>query len=146
MTYNILVVEDESRAIGRLGLPDAWFQAMQRAPIALLEVPFAERVENIAQEYTTLPLARGYNPQALHQHYASALLRIKRRLGGQLWGEIDQALAASFQGTDHRPWIALLLERYYDPMYDYQLAKKQARVKVQGNATELLAFLRAQDC
>lgn len=140
-----LVVEDESRAIGRLGLPTAWFQAMQSAPVALLEVPFNERVENIAQEYATLPLAQGYNPQALHQHYASALLRIKRRLGGQLWGEIDQALATSFQDSDHRPWIALLLERYYDPMYDYQLEKKQSRVKVQGNATELLEFLRAQD-
>lgn len=139
-----LVVEDESRAIGRLGLPTAWFQAMQGAPIALLEVPFAERVENIAQEYATLPLAQGYNPQALHQHYANALLRIKRRLGGLLWQQIDQALATSFRGTDHRPWIALLLERYYDPMYDYQLAKKQARVRAQGNATELLEFLRAQ--
>lgn len=140
-----LVVEDESRAIGRLGLPTAWFQSMQSAPIALLEVPFAERVENIATEYARLPLAQGYNPEALHQHYANALLRIKRRLGGALWKDIDDALTASFASNDHRPWIAALLERYYDPMYDYQLEKKQARVKIQGDAQELIDFLRAQE-
>ena len=117
---------------------------MQNAPIALLEVPFDTRVENIAKEYAQLPLAQGYAPEALHQHYANALLRIKRRLGGQLWQEIDEALSASFASSDHKPWIALLLERYYDPMYDYQLAKKQARVKVQGDALEISAFLQSQ--
>lgn len=143
-TQTTLVVEDESRAIGRLGLPTHWFQAMQGAPIALLEVPFDERVSNIAAEYAELPLSQGYAAKALHQHYENALLRIKRRLGGQLWQDISQALAAGFTNGDHKPWIAMLLERYYDPMYDYQLAKKQSRVQVQGNAELVIEFLTAK--
>ena len=49
--FESLVVEDESRTIGRIGLPLAWRQQMQEAPIALVEASFDERVEHIHKEY-----------------------------------------------------------------------------------------------
>ena len=46
-----LVVEDESRTIGRIGLPQVWHEQMLQAPIALVEASFEERVEHIHKEY-----------------------------------------------------------------------------------------------
>ena len=37
-----------------------------------------------------------------------------------------------------------LLSGYYDPMYDYQLAKKQQRVTLTGTADQLLDYLQQQ--
>ena len=30
--------------------------------------------------------------------------------------------------TLHREWIAALLEKYYDPMYDYQLSSREGKL------------------
>ncbi|MGL5467036.1 MAG: tRNA 2-selenouridine(34) synthase MnmH, partial [Shewanella sp.] len=37
------------------------------------------------------------------------------------------------QTSQHLAWISLLLQKYYDPMYEYQLAKKAQRVLFRGN-------------
>ena len=44
----------------------------------------------------------------------------------------------------HRAWISRLLTDYYDPMYDYQLQKKQARVVCSGTAEDLSDYLVEQ--
>ena len=49
--FESLIVEDESRTIGRIGLPLAWHAQMQQAPIALVEATLEERVEHIHKEY-----------------------------------------------------------------------------------------------
>jgi tRNA 2-selenouridine synthase len=136
-THPVLVLEDESRTIGRIALPDAWFQRMQRSPVAVLETPFAERCANIVREYVDEPLASGVDPEALHARYAAALNRIERRLGGLRRRQVEVALDAGFVTGEHDEWVALLLEWYYDPMYDHQLAAKQERTLWRGNADEL---------
>jgi tRNA 2-selenouridine synthase len=138
-----LVLEDESRTIGRLALPEAWHAHMQTVPLALLEVPMAERVRNIEREYVAEPLAHGVPAEALQQRYADALGRIERRLGGArrqaVQAELERAFAA---GSGHGAWIERLLEWYYDPMYDYQLERKRSRVAVRGAPAEIEAFLQ----
>ena len=78
---------------------------------------------------------------------AASLERIQRRLGGVRYAEIkalmDQAFDAGAAAWPlHRRWIVRLLNDYYDPMYDYQLAAKAERVTMRGNATEVAAALR----
>lgn len=138
-----VVLEDESRTIGRLALPEPWHEQMQRAPLVLLEVPLAERVENIVREYVTEPLARGSPPAHLYERYADALRRIQRRLGGERHREVGQALERGFAEGDHRGWVERLLVWYYDPMYDHQLAAKTARVVVSGGWAEVEGYLRS---
>lgn len=139
-----LVLEDESRTIGRLALPETWHAHMQTVPLALLEVPMAERVRNIEREYVGEPLARGVPAEALQRRYAHALGRIERRLGGArrqaVQAELDRAFAT---GDGHGAWIERLLEWYYDPMYDYQLERKRSRVAVNGRPEVVESFLRA---
>ena len=140
-----VVVEDESRTIGRLAVPEAWHGHMQTAPLALLEVPLAVRVANIEREYVTAPLYRGIPPAALYARLSDDLSRIRRRLGGDRHRRIQDELDSAFTAASgHGAWIERLLSWYYDPMYDYQLGGKRERVVIQGGAEEIRAFLAAE--
>ena len=137
-----LVVEDESRTIGRLALPQAWHEHMQTVPLVLLEVPLARRVANIIREYVERPLACGVDAAELHERYTDALRRIDRRLGGARRRQVQAALDHGFAHGDHRGWIEQLLVEYYDPMYDHQLAGRLDRVVARGGPDQLGDFFR----
>lgn len=149
------VVEDESHLIGRCALPLPLFERMGQAPVVILEVPLAERAEQIRQDYT-VDLAARYRThlgdeagwQAYHDALLDSLFRLKRRLGDLDWRELDtlmrQGLAEQARGGDgetHLAWITRLLERYYDPMYLFQLQHKQARIAFRGDRSACLDYL-----
>lgn len=139
-----LILEDESRNIGRLSLPEAWFAQMQQAPIVLLEAPLPTRIDQIRKEYVEAPLADGVNPGALHERLQAALDRIRKRLGGVRHQQVGAALAAAFRNGAHERWIGMLLAWYYDPMYDYQLKAKGKRIIFTGERSAVTKFLQAQ--
>ena len=136
-----LVLEDEGRTIGRLALPESWHQQMQRSPLVILEVPLEARCANIVQEYITEPLSRGVRPHQLQARYSDALLRIERRLGGERRLQVQAALETGFAREDHQPWVEMLLNWYYDPMYDYQLSRKGERIVLRGEWKAVQEFL-----
>ncbi len=136
----LLVLEDESRTIGRVGLPESFFRAMQQAPVVILEAELSERIDAIRAEYIDAALQL-MNPDALHARFRSALARIQRRLGGQRHRDILAAMMHGFEHGEHEGWIERLLTWYYDPMYDYQLEKKQARIRFSGPAADTRSFL-----
>lgn len=137
-----IALEDESRTIGRLALPETLYNAMQQAPIALLDVDDEVRIGNIYQEY----VVDADDPE---HHLTTGLSRIERRLGGVRYREIAALMEAAFKAdapqrrNAHREWIKRLLEYYYDPMYDYQLAGKKDRVVMRGDAGDVADHLRA---
>lgn len=135
-----IVLEDESRTIGRLAIPERLYEAMQRAPIVLIEADDEARARNIYREY----VLEAEQPRS---HLEASLARIERRLGGVRYTEVkalmDQAFDAGTKAWPlHRRWIVRLLNDYYDPMYDYQLAGKADRVCMRGDAAEIAAALR----
>jgi len=135
-----IVLEDESRTIGRLAIPERLFEAMQGAPIALIEADDDDRARNIYREY----VLEAKQPRS---HLEASLKRIERRLGGVRYTEIKALMGQAFDGGAtawplHRRWIVRLLNDYYDPMYDYQLAAKADRVCLRGTPAEIAAALR----
>ena len=138
-----VVAEDESRTIGRLAIPEALFNAMHRAPIALLEVDDRQRVDNIYREYVL-------DAEDPERHLTTALARIERRLGGVRYRQIAALMDDAFRADEssrrhaHCRWIERLLKDYYDPMYDYQLAGKKERIVVRGSVGEVAAYLETQ--
>lgn len=138
---HLVVLEDESRTIGRLALPQAWHTCMQDSPLLILELDVAARAQNIAREYVSEPLAAGESEAALHSRYSASLQRISKRLGGVRYKDVQSALDAGFANGEHRKWIELLLRWYYDPMYDYQLDRKFERVITRGTAAELAQYI-----
>lgn len=147
-----IYVEDESHLIGKRVLPTALQQRMASAPLMVLEQPQATRVEFILQDYV-IDMSRAYmdrdGPEAgfavFREFLLGSLSRIRKRLGGlrhqQLEGVMTEALDAQQHNGDldgHREWIRTLLNDYYDPMYDYQLGRKQGVIIARGSYESLL--------
>ncbi|MED7773129.1 tRNA 2-selenouridine(34) synthase MnmH [Aeromonas dhakensis] len=152
------VVEDESRLIGRCCLPNSLFDTMSQAPLVVVEVPQEERAEQIRQDYVHdlwLRYEERFGAEEGWPLFAAyltdALARLKRRLGDQAHRELDQLMQVALeeQGRSghtelHLSWITLLLTRYYDPMYLYQLGNKRERVIFQGDKQACLDFFAQQ--
>ena len=146
-----VLLEDEGRNIGSLSIPLVLVEAMSQAPLLILEASLTERVEHILRDYIVDKLRtyeRLYGTDEGFEHFSefllSSLVRIQKRLGEaryrDLQGLMQDALAAQHSQQDlsgHRAWIEALLRDYYDPMYDYQLSKKQARILFQGDQSTL---------
>ena len=135
-----LALEDEGRSIGRLAVPAPLFDAMQRAPLAIVEVDMDERIGNIYREYV---LEAG---DALAR-LPAALAKIERRLGGLRYRRIAEQMQAALEAGPearelHGVWIGELLRDYYDPMYDYQLAAKTSRIVMRGAPEQVADFIR----
>lgn len=147
-----IYLEDESRLIGRLNLPLTLFEDMKRAPMVLLEDSLNNRVDRIYREYVIerwqqYRRASGDEDRAhelLSGYLNRALDAIQKRLGGarhkELKNVVNEALASQRKGDfePHKQWIEQLLTNYYDPMYRYQLAGKQARIIFSGTHEEIL--------
>lgn len=104
-------LENESRSIGSVYLPDAFWQKMKSSPVINIEIPFAKRVQILVDEYARYP-----KTQLLESFY-----KIKKRLGGQNLKEAEKALA---EGNFHKAVEIALL--YYDKSYQFLLENNNA--------------------
>ncbi len=84
---------------------------------------------------------------AYAEHHRNSLFRIKKRFGPENSQHALQLLDHALElhrrhrdTTGYADFIELMLRDYYDPMYDYQLGKKQQRVIMKGTADQLLAW------
>ncbi|OON70629.1 tRNA 2-selenouridine(34) synthase MnmH [Hymenobacter sp. CRA2] len=110
-----LWVEDESRTIGSVAVPGPLYQQLRQAPLVVLEVPRAVRVQKLADEYGR------HDPAAL----AAAILRLRKRLGGLV---TKDAMGAIGEG-DMEKMVTLVLD-YYDRTYTHGLEGRPDVVRV----------------
>ncbi|RIW16428.1 tRNA 2-selenouridine(34) synthase MnmH [Algoriphagus lacus] len=101
-------VENESRKIGRLIIPDRLFEQMSKSPLIDIQKSIDERIAHIANEYGDLP----------EEGLIAAVLRLKKRLGGLRTQEAVDAIKAK----DSVSWISNLLI-YYDKTYEFDLER-----------------------
>ena len=153
----VLVIEDEARNVGSLGVPQALYDAMQKAPIVKLEVSQEERNQVSIEEYIVDTQAHfdsvyGNKEGAikLSEHLLNSLSKIQKRLGGVRYQEAKEQMETAIEqrlGSGSLdgfiPVVKTLLVDYYDPMYDYQFEKKTERVCFKGSVDEVLGFLKS---
>ena len=152
-----IFLEDESQRIGPLSLPLNLWQAMLQTPVVEVEVGLEERVKHILQEYVIdmrLEFDEAFEDGSAYeryqQHLLDSLYRIRKKLGMQRYGELkadmENGFAEQLKGdvSPHESWIRALLIDYYDPMYDYQLSKKNKRVSFKGSREEVMAWANAK--
>ncbi len=145
------VLEDEGRAIGANGLPESLRIQMATAHLVVVDDPFERRMARLKEEYfdrMTHDFIEAYGEETGWQEYSDylhhGLYAIRRRLGAQRAAELtqllDNALAAqkiSANTEVHFSWLSPLLKEYYDPMYRYQLSKKQDKIIYTGSYEEV---------
>ena len=150
-----VMMEDESRLIGRCALPPTLQEKLRVAPLVMLEASLDERVHHSWENYILSnhreQVALSKSDELAFTAFADSLRlslgNIRKRLGGERYQELSKVLEAALfahqQGNPepHKQWIEVLLRDYYDPMYDYQLKSKQRNIVFRGNFTEVLEFL-----
>jgi len=102
-------IEDESKMIGKNGIPDELFHAMRAAPVLKLEMDKSLRVKRLVKEYT------GFDKQQLNNN----IEKIRKRLGGL---KARQAMEA-VDNDDFHAAVSLTLD-YYDKAYLHGLSKR----------------------
>ena len=152
------VLEDEGRNVGSVNLPLSLHQAMQQAPIVVIDDPFEVRLQRLLDDYVIRMQADfvgSYGEDQGWLKFASylekGLFSIRKRLGHSRYSDIlalqQQAVIDQRQCGDmtaHLAWLTAILEQYYDPMYDYQLSQKAERIVYRGNYAEVQAWLQMQ--
>jgi tRNA 2-selenouridine synthase len=118
-------IENESRRIGRIILPDPFFLQMTQSPRIEIEKTDTERIAHIAREYAGLDQVE----------LSDAVLRLQKRLGGDRTKQAVEAI----QANQPEIWIPILLQ-YYDKTYSYDLARhevsKTIHLNLEGLALE----------
>jgi tRNA 2-selenouridine synthase len=131
-------LEDESRMIGSLPIPDAFYAQMRLAPLVVLRVPFEARVAQLAVEYGQ------HDPELL----SAAIGRISRKLGLERANRAQEAIRRGDMDTMVREAL-----HYYDRTYAHGLEARRNRgvpimevhatsVDAQENAALILKALR----
>jgi tRNA 2-selenouridine synthase len=149
-----ILVEDESRLIGRCAIPESLFLKMRESGLIYLEESFEQRVENIFQDYVLqTAIGEGFLKQGRQQfaNYKKAISQISRKLGGVRTQELLQDLTDAENHFLNDPqslesnkrWISKLLNYYYDPIYANSLAKRSPKILMRGNAAAVLDYLQA---
>jgi len=103
-------VEDESRNIGSVFMPEKFYLNMQDTPAIILMMDLKTRLPRLMQEYTSYP------PEIL----ISSISKISKRLGGNNTQDAIQAVEAG----DFEKAIEITLN-YYDKAYLFGLKKKK---------------------
>jgi tRNA 2-selenouridine synthase len=146
------LVEDESRLVGSMAIPNDLFLHMRNSPVIWIDEPLEARVQRVFSDYI---LGReAADPKTLElvfAQYEKAILAIQRRLGGlraqEILSDLQMAVRASLESQDHqlhKLWIEKLLVWYYDPQYLASLAKRAPDVAFKGNYIDCRSWLETR--
>lgn len=105
-------VEDESRNIGSVFLPDQFYFNMQDTPVIVLVMDVKTRLPRLMEEYSEYPA----------ESLKASVMKISKRLGGD---NTRDAIEAVEKG-DISKAIEISLN-YYDKAYMYGLKKKESK-------------------
>lgn len=136
-----ILVEDESRVIGSLHLPENLFTKMRQAPVLQVVEDLEQRIQNIFEEYITDDLE-------IYNFFENAIKKIQKKLGGLRSQEILQNIADSrAQATEsgslksNKVWIEKILVWYYDPLYRDSLKSRNPVIEFKGTYAEVQKYL-----
>jgi tRNA 2-selenouridine synthase len=105
-------IEDESRNIGSVFLPDQFYLNMQNTPVIVLVMDIQTRLPRLMEEYSKYP------PESLK----ASILKISKRLGGD--NTRDAINAVETRNISRAIEISLI---YYDKAYMFGLKKKVSK-------------------
>jgi len=117
-TSRVTWLEDESRQIGRVVLPETFYRIKSQSRVLMIRVPDEMRIRFLLEDYS------GHGLDVLRD----PVLKLARRLGGDRTKEILNALDSNKLDVAAR----LLLYYYYDGLYRHGLSKRKP-----GMITEL---------
>lgn len=104
-----VLIEGEGKRIGKVVLPDFLFKKKEQSVQLVIHLPLEVRVQNIFKEY---------QPLEHKAAFIEAFNIIKRRIHTPIAKQISDDL----QHDNFESAVKLMLEYYYDPMYEHAIA------------------------
>ncbi len=95
-------IEDESQRIGKMIIPNTFWEKMRESPVYFLDIPFEERLNYLVDTYGNFE----------KEKLSEAIERIQKRLGG-----LETKNAISFLSEDNTRECFSILLKYYDKLY-----------------------------
>jgi tRNA 2-selenouridine synthase len=144
-----VVVEDESRYVGRCMIPNPLFHQMKTGPMVQMKIPIGDRIQNIYLEYVKRPLDAGTPASSLLSSLKKSSLALNQSLGSDRVASVIKSLDLAFAtespaSTNHHDWISILLVHHYDPAYRRSLQKSLSRITFQGNLEECRQYIETE--
>ncbi|GIP64301.1 tRNA 2-selenouridine synthase [Virgibacillus pantothenticus] len=130
----VILVEGESKRIGRVLLPDFLLAKKAQGMQFIIEVPIEQRTKEIINEY---------QPWKHEKACLEAFRRIKKRIHTPIAKTIEEDLKLGRYDIA----VRLLLEYYYDPLYDYttkQIPNEKKIIIKAKDITEAYRLLKEQ--
>lgn len=132
----VIWMEDESRKIGKVTLPDPVYNHLCNGTLVRVSMPREIRVARLVNEYA------GFDRQML----AGAITKITERLGG---ARANDALKALDSGDFHH--VAEIVLAYYDKAYQFSMERRNGQlagelningVDFEKDAERVIAFIQ----
>lgn len=127
-----VLFEAESKRIGKISLPNFVIEKKEQGTEIFIKIPVEERIKHILEDY---------NPLEHQAECIEAFKRIKRRIHTPIAAKIETDLLSG----DFVSAVGLLLEYYYDPLYEYsakQLPKEQRIIIEVKNVDEAVKAIK----
>jgi len=122
-------LEDESKNIGRVFIPDELFVLMRKAPIHIVKIPKETRIDRLVVDYSKFP----------DELLIESMERISKKIGGQ---NAKVAREAIINKNYHL--AADISLSYYDKAYTYGLEKRAGVQKIEVNCDSPDAEINAK--
>jgi len=127
-------IEDESRMIGNVTIPDPLIDQISSGILVKVEVPISMRIDRLVQEYSCFDNTK----------LAEAVLRLRHRIGGARTREALQAL------DEHRyDIVAGIVLSHYDKAYQFAIERRMNKTiykieldqsNIESNASKIITF------
>jgi tRNA 2-selenouridine synthase len=115
-----IVVEGESKRIGRLFIPEPFWKAMEKGRKISVEIPLEERVKISMNDY----MVDKFPPEV----YLNSLERIKKILGDEKYKEIKELISSK----NYKEAVKKLMVHYYDKLYAKSTPPNVERIKAKS--------------
>ena len=105
-----IFIEDESRKVGGLQIPNPIWEQLRNSPVIFIDVPLQHRINYLVADYGKEDLTE----------LGKSILRIRENLGGA-----NTKLAVDYLGQNDLENCCKILLDYYDKTYDYGLTIRE---------------------
>lgn len=145
-----IAFESESKGIGKVNIPNDFFEYMHTAPYVFVNSDMDERVEFTYLDYVVNDLMEyekhfGEKGKKLWEtDLRDKLIKLEKKLGQD---RLSHCLSifdkASEEGNFliHKKWILYLLKEYYDPMYEHHRKRWCDKIVKTANIDDMYFFL-----
>ena len=125
-----IIIEGESRKLGRVLLPESLYKAMKKGINIKVELPIETRCKRLADEYFD-------TIEKIQQ-----IKEIVKTMIPVLSNKIVDEIITAINSQDYEEAVRLLLVHFYDPKYNHTVENIDYQLKVNNDITKVAEEIR----